>query len=500
MRGWRAGGLAAASICLFLAFGQATGRAENASPIDPAVDRAEIIELTQQAYFWGAQQVGFYELRYVFTQLEQAPAFRGLNRIAQNRQLFTAQQRFATTPNSSTLYAGGMFDVSREPVVVQMAAIAGSPRYWSVTAQDPYAHYFFLIGSQSTGNAAQRYLIVGPHWKGALPDGWRGVEIVRATADSFAATLRVAVTTRDAQDFAAAHALMDGFSIVPLSLWQANGGAAPPLAQQPIVRGEYEAFPRMAEISDLAKTMQGVDFLRLVSLVINDPTLTQRTDSLKERELLRRLARIGLRKGTAFDPTRLTALQRRAVEEGHRLARIEARAAFERSLIDMNGWKLQTSLDYDESDFPLRAGAADIAWGSPVPYQSHTIAFGLADAEGQPLHGSHRYTLTFALDALPPVTEFWELPVYDEFGYFVDNRIDRYSVTSYQLRAGQFAVRDGTLTFCLQSERPREPEQARNWLPVPRGARFQLAARFYGPTSGLIDGSYAMPRIVRVRD
>jgi len=36
-----------------------------------------------------------------------------------------------------------------------------------------------------------------------------------------------------------------------------------------------------------------------------------------------------------------------------------------------------------------------------------------------------------------------------------------------------------------------------NWLPAPKDG-FRLAARFYGPFTPLIDGSYNMPGIVRV--
>ncbi|MCY1366103.1 hypothetical protein D9M69_529820 [compost metagenome] len=67
-------------------------------------------------------------------------------------------------------------------------------------------------------------------------------------------------------------------------------------------------------------------------------------------------------------------------------------------------------------------------------------------------------------------------------------------------RNGDFAVHDGKLTFYLQSTRPDIPEQARNWLPTPSSGQFRLAPRFYGPTSALIDGSYPMPKIVRVPD
>jgi len=469
-----------------------------ASPIDPALSSAEITQLTKEAYWWGSQQVGFYELRHLFTQMEQSPAYRGINRLGQNRRLFTAKERFATTPNSSTLYSGGFFDVSKEPIVVLTSKVEGPPRYWSVMSADPYARYFFLIGSQSTGNEAQRYVIVGPHWRGQLPEGLRGVEVIRSPSDAFQTTLRVGVTPKDESDIAIALQLMDGFMMMPLSMWQKHGNQPLPLAQQPKVKGDYRSFPRMDQITDLAKSALPTDYLQLASLVINDPSMTKRTDSIKEADVLRHLTRLGLREGQEFDPADLTEQQKVAVDEGFRLGRIEARAIFEKSLIDMNGWKLQTSLDYDETNFALRAGAADIAWGSPVPYQSHTIAFGLLDAQGQPLDGKYRYTLTFDVDKLPPVTDFWELPMYDEFGYFVDNPIDRYSVTSMMYRTGAFAVKNGKLTFYLQADRPTDPEQARNWLPIPAGTKFQMAPRFYGPTASLIDGSYMMPKIVRV--
>ncbi|SPS01909.1 DUF1254 domain-containing protein [Cupriavidus taiwanensis] len=464
--------------------------------IDARLAPAQIEALTRRAYFWGLQQAGFYELRYVFTQAEQMPAYRGINRLAQQRQLFSARERFATTPNASTLYSGGFFDLSGQPVVVTSPRVEDG-RYWSIQALDQYADWFFMAGSQFTGNAPQRYLIVGPNWRGTLPGGFRGTEVVRAPSDAFAITLRVAVSTRDAADFAAAHRLMDGVSVEPLDRWQRNGGQPVPLAEVPKQPASYRSFPRMARIADLASSMTATDYLRLASLVINDETLTQRADSVAERDTLRALAPLGLRKGVEFDPARLTPAQRSAVQKGFAAARAEARAAFSAAQIDMNGWKLQSSLFHDSNDYKVRAGAADIAWGSPVPFQSHTIAYAMADAQGRPLDGAHRYTLTLDMNHLPPVTEFWELPVYDDGGYFVDNPIDRYSVTSYQVAAGQFAVKDGKLTLYIQHQRPTDPEQARNWLPLPAKGPFRLAARFYGPTSPLVDGSYAMPQLVR---
>lgn len=467
-----------------------------ASPIDSALSTDEVKQRSKEAFFWGMQQAGFYELRHVFATMEGSPAYRGINRVMANTRLFTARERFATTPNASTLYSGGVFDLRHESIVVETPQMPEG-RYWSAQAADHYAHWFFFVGSPFTGNAPQRYLIVGPDWKGRLPPGFKGSQITRATSNAVVITLRLGVLDpRDGNELAEAGRLVKAVSILPLSLWEQNGGKPVPLDRQPIVRGDYASFPRMDEISDLTRTMTPLDYLQLVNLVINDPSMTKRRDSASEIATLRRLAGIGLAEGSRFDPSQLTPAQEEAVAAGFSEARQEARQSFATSLIDMNGWKLQTSLLYDDNDYVLRAGAAEIAWGSPVPFESHTIGFGLVDAAGHALEGGRGYTLTFDIDQLPPVTEFWELPVYDDFGYFVDNPIDRYSATSYLYEAGAYHVTNGRLTFYLQSDPPTDPDQLRNWLPIPKDGGFRLAPRFYGPTSPLIDGSYVMPRLI----
>jgi hypothetical protein len=478
----------------------AAGYLEQLPParIDPALSRQEVVELSKDAFFWGMQQAGFYELRHLFTDLEGQPAYRGMNRLQPTRKLFTAKERFATTPNASTLYSGGFFDLSQGPIVVLTPKVSDG-RYWSVQALDQYARWFFMVGSPFTGNEPQRYLIVGPHWRGRLPEGFRGTEIVRAPSDALCITLRLAVmNTSDPQDLVRANAIVDEVFVLPLAQWLAHGRQPAPLAQQPIVKGEHASFPRMNRIFDLTHSMQPVDYLQLVSLVLNDPSMTQRSDSVHERQTLARLERLGLKTGARFDPAALDDAQRAAVAEGFAQARTEARRHFETAQIDMHGWTLQSSLGHDENDDVMRAGAAEVAWGSPVPYASHTIAFGIQDSRGRPLQGGHRYTLSFALDQLPPTTEFWELPVYDDEGYFVDNPIGRYSVTSYMLRNGQLHTAGGRLTLYLQNTPPEDPQQRRNWLPIPASGPFRLAARFYGPSSGLIDGSYPMPGVERV--
>jgi len=82
-------------------------------------------------------------------------------------------------------------------------------------------------------------------------------------------------------------------------------------------------------------------------------------------------------------------------------------------------------------------------------------------------------------------------------GYFYDNPIDRYSLNSYMLRRGKLHTGDGKLVIYVQHDERTDPKQRQNWLPAPKdGSRF--TARFYGPSTSLIDGSYDMPGVVRV--
>ena len=267
----------------------------------------------------------------------------------------------------------------------------------------------------------------------------------------------------------------------------------------PLSQPDYPTYPGMEEVTEPGR-LAGVEFLRWVSLVLNDPSFTKQADGHKEIEALARFERLGLKAGQAFDPDRFPPEIVEAIEEGVAQGREEALAvAQEGGLgVERNGWSFQTTFGYRDTDWRSRAFNGLIAELAPVPSQSHTGAFCMKDSEGRPMTGEHRYTITFDLDALPPVTEFWEIPLYDSEGYFYDNPLDRYSLNSYMLESGKLHTADGKLVIYVQHEEPTDPGQRKNWLPAPEGG-FQFAARFYGPYASLIDASYDMPGIVRVK-
>jgi len=141
---------------------------------------------------------------------------------------------------------------------------------------------------------------------------------------------------------------------------------------------------------------------------------------------------------------------------------------------------------------------ADAGWAGPESTTSHTAAMGFFDSEGEALDGTKKYTITFDMNNLPPVTEFWELPLYDAAGYFTENEINRWSINSFYLEQGLLHVEDDKLVIYLQHEKPTNENHAKNWLPTPAEG-FRMTPRFYGPSTSLNNGTYDMPKIIKVK-
>ena len=206
---------------------------------------------------------------------------------------------------------------------------------------------------------------------------------------------------------------------------------------------------------------------------------------------------MGIGSGLDFDWSELDPETQIALAAGFKAGYEGVKKAAQENLISMNGWMIGRNEGGFQTDWEFRALMADFGWLGPDRNISHGGAILFIDSEGQPLDGAHRYTLTFEIDNLPPVTEFWSLPIYDADGYFVANEINRYSINSFQLAQDLLEVEDDKLTIYIQHQKPADPAQAANWLPSPPGG-FRFTPRFYGPKYSLIDGTYKMPQVQRV--
>lgn len=385
--------------------------------------------------------------------------------------------------------------MQKEPIVITVPAIKN--RYWSVQASDQYANWFAKIGSQWTGTDAQKLLIVGPDFSGDLPSGFVGSEIVRATSDFAMILYRLALKNYSDTEVATNNQLMDGITSVPLSMWIDNGRQSIPPKQIPVIPATYQTIPGMNRTFNPNLIPVG-EYYKFVNMVINDPAMTKRRDSHKEIVALQEFAKIGIKQGDMFDMSHLSNANQQAVESGFTEAQQEADKAYEEMLIVRGGYSWQSSFNYDENNWISRAANGMKGIGAPIRFESHGAAILTADSQDRILDSKHSYTMTFDMDNLPPVTEFWSLPMYDQDLYFVDNEINRYTVNSFMLNNGDFYIQDDKLVFYLQNTRPLDPNKAKNWLPTPKQGDFRMTARFYGPNSSLIDGSYEMPRPVKI--
>lgn len=139
-------------------------------------------------------------------------------------------------------------------------------------------------------------------------------------------------------------------------------------------------------------------------------------------------------------------------------------------------------------------GGGGTAGALAAPWVRGGVRAHLPRLRGRPLEGAHRYALRFAPP--PPVRAFWSLTAYDSpGGHLVANAADRYTIGSRT--AGLVHGADGSLTLHLSAERPADPADAANWLPVPAG-RFRPVLRLHVPDQAVLDGNYVIPAIERL--
>ena len=155
-----------------------------------ALTAEEAKSIAKEAFLWGMHPVAIYHLRYNYTQNDLSPIKVGLNKIAWNRKPMKAMPRVATTPNATTLYGTGMFDVSEEPMVIIVPDV--KEHYWSIQLFDNYARWGLMVGSQFSPPGKVQRLILGPNWKGSLPEGFVGADVVQSKSNFVGVLARVA--------------------------------------------------------------------------------------------------------------------------------------------------------------------------------------------------------------------------------------------------------------------------------------------------------------------
>ena len=453
--------------------------------------------IAERAYLYGLQQAIYYGQRWTYTQndTKENIVYSGLNQFAWVRKQITPDYP-VVTPNATTLYGAGFMDLREGPVVVEVPEI--TDRYFSFQVQDQYGIFRLIVGSPFNGTKARKYILVPPDFTGNIPADFPTTDIIKWPFKTAFALARMALMTSTDAEIKKINGYQDQLTMTPLADWLANDHKGIPQADREIVKGDFHIPDGLPEYQFGQVDKQTAEqYYTLLNVILNDPTMPLIEDSKMEAEMVDQLKVFNIGKGLSFEWDKLTQEQQTALENGFKAGFDNVRKTLKTNMINMNGWGVVRNDGGFETKWMDRAIIADAAWGAPDKNISHGGAFLFADADGKPFSGKNKYTLTFDMNDLPPVTQFWSIPIYDANGYFVANEINRYTVNSFMLAAGDIVPKDGKLVIYIQNEKPSDPEKAKNWLPAPAEG-FRFTSRFYGPYAPLTDGTYNMPKVYKV--
>lgn len=379
------------------------------------------------------------------------------NRFAHFREYPRAEARDVVRFNFDTLYSFAWLDLTEEPVVVTVPDAAG--RYYLTPMLDMWTDVFAVPGTRTTEGVRRHFAVAAPGWSGSLPEG---VELLPAPTPMVWVMGRV--QTGGPADYAAVHAVQDGFGTVPLSRWGTDWSWPAEVPTDPEVDDVTPPLHQVNALDGLELLRRGADLMALHPPHAHD------------HPVLARMRSIGIVVGEPFDPGALAADVREAVAEGCTAALADLVASVSDGSLapPRNGWMTIQGGTYG-TDYRRRALVALAGLGCNLPEDA--LYPGTAtDADGDLLTGDRSYVLRFGPSQLPPAEAFWSLTMYDAEGFQVPNPIDRFAIGD---RDPLVYGPDDSLEIYLQRSSPG-PEREPNWLPTPEG-EFQPLLRIYSP-------------------
>jgi hypothetical protein len=435
------------------------------------VSSAEARDIAQEAYTYFYPLVIMDVSRKHFTNIEAGKMFaRGpMNTFSHARTFPPATFRGATHPNFDTLYSLAWLDLTKEPVVISVPDTRG--RYYLLQLLDMWTDSFAGVGKRTTGTGAGDFAVVGPGWLGKLPQGMQ-----RINAPTPFVWVIGRTRTDGPQDYDAVHKVQDGYKITTLSHW-----GKPP--QAIIVKVDPSVDMKTPPVKQVERMTPYAYFAYAVELLKeNGPHLT-------DQPTLARIRRLGIEAGQHFDPARGDPVIRQALQTAPAAAQKAINTEWPKVGRTANGWVMNTDSGVYGANYLKRAAVAKFEIGMNLPEDCI-----YPDTAATPLDGHNNYVMHFANGALPPVGEFWSVTVYDLRGFTVPNPTDRYMLGD---RSNLKPNADGSVDIYLQYKSPGA-DKGSNWLPVP-AQPFSLHARLYSPEPAAIDGTWAMPPVVKTK-
>jgi len=390
------------------------------------------------------------------------------------REFPAADFKEVVRPNFDTLYSLAWVDVSKEPVILNVPKV--EDRFFMLPMLDMYTDVFAVAGTYADGKNAVKYALCAPSWKGTLP---KGVKRLNVPTTLFWILGRT--QTNGPKDYAYIHKIQDQFTVTPLSYYVAGKKYTPKFKKDPSVD---DVTPPLEQVEDMdAKTF----FTYAMKLMKKYPP--HATDMV----MVTRMKRIGL-DPEHFNYDALPANVKKALlptpKEGHK----KMRAYLPRLGENAHGWQMITkSIGVYGNDYLQRATINLIGLGAN-PYEQAIYPLNITDKNGKIPVGGKKYIMHFPKEQLPPVEAFWSITMYDEDGFQVPNKLNRFAIGD---RDELKYNKDGSLTIYMQPNSPGKEKES-NWLPSPKSGKLGITMRLYAPKQSVLDGDWQPPYIQEV--
>jgi hypothetical protein len=426
------------------------------------LSNTQVVALARDAYVFAYPLVMNYRTMYM-------QAIMGDGRFGKwlHLGLSSPADTAIVTPNNDTPYSYAWLDLRAEPWVLTMPKIEAK-RFYTSQWDDYWGYVLDNPGSVLDGNDGHNYLVASPSWKGEVPANI--TRVVRGETDLLGTLTRTQLIGGET-DLPRVKEIQQSYGLQPLSKFL--GKPAPPTA--PAIQ-----WPRWTEGDENREA-----YWSYVGLLL--PFVTPHSD---DSPMYQKLASLGLKAGSSWQPDKLDPAVRAALQQGLEEARAEMK---KRSEGGVDAAKFFGPREHIGTNYMDRAMGVYMGIFGNVPQVSVYLSMP-ADADGSPLDGGKAaYTLTFAKGQLPPVKYFWSITMYSiPQRFLVENPIKRYSIGSST--PGLKMSDDGSLVIYVSANSPGKDKES-NWLPAPAGP-FWTVLRNYGPSEEIVKGSYKKPDYV----
>jgi hypothetical protein len=467
-------GFGARVMALALLFVALGGRRASAQQAATPLTADEATAIATDAYVYGYPLVTVEMTRRVATNAAAPVGLHApMGQLVSAREYPTAAFKDVTAPNADTLYSSAFLDLSKEPYILSLPDAHG--RYYLFPMLDAWTTVFQVPGKRTTGTKAQKYAITGPGWSGTLPDGVTEYK----SPTSMVWIIGRIYCTGTPKDYAAVHKMQEEITLVPLSSYgkpytPPAGTVVPSIDMKTPIRDQVNALDVAAYFNLMAQLMKD-----------NPPTAD-------DAPMVARIAKIGIVPGQPFDLTKLPPDAQNAVKAVPKAAFGKIMGYFKDVGKFQHGWVFTTKAGIYGTDYLDRALVTAIGLGANRP-QDAVYPISEADADGKPYTGANKYVMHFDKGTLPPVNGFWSLTMYNAEYFFVDNPINRYTLSARnELKKNP----DGSVDLNIQHENPGKDKES-NWLPAPQD-KFILMLRLYWPKEtppSLLDGTWTIPSV-----